>query len=41
MQEFKTAQTITEYLKNLGLSVATHIGGTGVVAENFVADRFE
>ena len=32
MQEFKTAQTVTEYLKNLGLSVATHIGGTGVVA---------
>jgi amidohydrolase len=32
MQEFKTAQTIIEYLKNLGLSVVTHIGGTGVVA---------
>jgi len=32
MQEIKTAQTISDYLKNLGLDITNNIGKTGVVA---------
>ena len=30
-QEHRTAATVTEYLKKLGLEVAAGIGGTGVI----------